>query len=63
MSATVSRRALERHAFLYEPVTGGLEPGITLAERRRRRAPLVPTRRWARVLDRLRGRGRAVGRS
>jgi len=54
MSATISRRALDRHAFRYERMPGDLPPGITLAELRRRRA--AAARRRCGVLGRLRRR-------
>lgn len=55
MSATISRRALDRHAFRYEPLPGDLPPGITLAELRRRRAADARCERLG-VLGRLRRR-------
>jgi hypothetical protein len=53
MSATVSARALERHAFRYEPLPGGIAPGVTLDEHRRRRARAA-RRSGLGVLGRLR---------
>jgi len=55
MSATISRRALDRHAFRYEPMPGDLPPGITLPELRRRRAAAARRVRLG-VLGRLRRR-------